>query len=59
MRTLTKFSTADANHDASLNREEFATTAPHRRTPAHQARCNCVQQAPAPAAADEGEGEGN
>ena len=55
VRTLTKFSTADANHDGALNRTEFATTAPHRRAPAHQARCNCTHEAPA--AADEAEGD--
>ena len=55
MRTLTKFSTADANRDGALNREEFATTAPHRRTPSRQARCNCARQAPAPS--EEGDSE--
>jgi hypothetical protein len=57
VRTLTKFSGADANRDGALSREEFATTAPHRRTPAHQARCNCAQQAPAQA--DDGENDSN
>ena len=57
VRTLTKFSTADANHDGALVREEFATTAPRRRPPPRQPRCNCAQPAPAPA--DDNEGENN
>lgn len=52
-RTLQKFATADANHDSALNRTEFAATAPRRRTPARQPRCNCAQQAPAPASDDD------
>jgi len=53
-RTLQKFAEADADHNDALTRAEFATTAPRRRTPARQARCNCPQQAPAPS-----EGEDN
>jgi hypothetical protein len=57
VRTLTKFATADANHDSALDRPEFATTAPPRRPPARQARCNCAQQPPAPA--EEGDSDAN
>jgi hypothetical protein len=53
VRTQTKFSTADANRDGALDRPEFATTAPPRRHPPAQARCNCAPQ-PAPPA-DDGE----
>jgi hypothetical protein len=58
VRTLTKFATADANRDNALDRTEFATTAPHRRPPARQARCNCAPQAAAPAD-DSDAGEAN
>ena len=52
-RTLQKFAGADSDHDRALTRAEFATTAPRRRTPARQARCNCAQQgAPAARAGD-------
>jgi hypothetical protein len=51
-RTLEKFATADADRDRALTRAEFATTAPRRRTPPRQPRCNCPQPAPA---AEEGE----
>jgi hypothetical protein len=56
IRTTQKFNQADANHDRVLTRAEFATTAPHRRTPARQARCNCAQPAPPREPADDGEG---
>lgn len=57
VRTLTKFATADANRDSALDRPEFATTAPPRRPPARQARCNCAPQAAAPA--DDGDSDAN
>ena len=41
VRTSTKFGEADANRDRALNRPEFATTAPRRRTPARPANCRC------------------
>ena len=52
-RTLEKFATADADHDRALTRTEFATTAPRRRTPPRQPRCNCPQPAPAADAGEE------
>jgi hypothetical protein len=54
VRTLTKFGTADANRDRALDRTEFATTAPPRRTPPRRPNCNCSRAAPpAPAAGDD------
>jgi len=41
VRTATKFGEADANRDRALNRQEFAATAPRRRTPARQKGCDC------------------
>ena len=41
LRTATKFGEADANRDRALNRGEFATTAPRRRTPARAKGCAC------------------
>jgi len=41
VRTSTKFGEADANRDRALNRPEFATTAPRRRTPARAPNCRC------------------
>ena len=55
VRTLTKFSTADANRDGAMDRPEFATTAPPRRRPAAQARCNCAPQPAAPAEDSDGD----
>jgi len=50
-RTLQRFAAADANRNRALDRTEFATTAPRRRAPPRQPRCDCP---PRPAAeADE------
>lgn len=40
IRTTTRFATADADKSGVLNRAEFLTTAPKRRTPA-KTRCIC------------------
>ena len=41
VRTATKFGEADADRDRSLDRREFTTTAPRRRTPPRQKACDC------------------
>lgn len=56
-KSIAKFNGADADKSGTLNRTEFATTAPKRRPPG--SKCACGKPAPAPSPAAKGEDDDN